>query len=131
MHACHNDKLQFVQLLLGVGGQNKSVQGVDSSQPVSQGVDLDAVSKHGLTAIMLACDAGSDHVVKVLLDAGVKLSQKNSMGMTALLLAVSLAPLVVRLVKNPNYLYVCDEGGERQGGSSEGAGNRRRRCDRC
>jgi ankyrin repeat protein len=91
MHACHNDKLPFVQLLLSVGQQQDTDRKPKSSQAVPRRVDVDAVSKHGLTAIMLACDGGSDAIVQALLHAGVNLNQKNTMGMSALLLAVSFS----------------------------------------
>jgi hypothetical protein len=61
-------------------------------QLLDEGVDVNTKFRYNATAIFYACDAGNIEVVKVLLDKGASLDQKDTFyGFTPLMLAVSPA----------------------------------------
>jgi ankyrin repeat protein len=52
------------------------------------GVDIDALDKHGQTALMLAARAGHAEVVRLLVDRGASLDHTAKFRLSALMLAV-------------------------------------------
>jgi ankyrin repeat protein len=104
MHAVKNGKFQVAKMLIDAGsspdaqakfGATPLMLAIESPNPeimteliLSHGVNINAQTQDGTTALMLAATNGKAKVVKMLLNAGADPTIKNSNGTNAIMLAL-------------------------------------------